>query len=326
MALKSVLEKFQKVKETIKEEKEKKNNSYENELVFKPVHVKGEEKTKFKLRFLEVAESSTGKPWVQLNYHMFERLGDGKYVKVIDPRSPIFGNPKAENPISDRASELFKSDNPLDKDLAKKMFKKARYFTLVYVKEAPESQKEYEGKVLIYEAGKQIFDKLDSAINDYDMCFWDPYQGRDFLLVLKTKGQENWPDYTESNWIGVDGPISKDEKVMEKIGEQLEKITIKKGIIEKEGVKSGDELLELLDGGLKKKEGSAKKPVSKPTKELTSNETVDETISADVDFGEVKEEEKPKENSKKPVSESKKKEEEITDFDINFDESDFDIK
>lgn len=249
MAFKSVMDDFKKIKAAIKEDGEKKGGSYNNPLVFKPVAVKGEEKTKFKIRFLPVAESKIGKPWIEIRYHMFERDGDNKYVKVIDPRSI---NKDAKNPINDLASRLWKSDNALDKEKAKKYFGKQRYFTLVYVKDAPENQKDYIGKVLVYEVGKQIYDRLSSAIDEYDMCFWDPFKGKDFLLIIAPKGgEENWPDYTQSNFFGNDGPISTDDKEMENIEKQLEAITIKSAIIEKEGVKSAAELEELLTGGLK---------------------------------------------------------------------------
>lgn len=249
MAFKSVIDDFKKIKAAIKEDGEKKGGSYNNPLVFKPVAVKGEEKTKFRLRFLPVQESKIGKPWMEIRYHMFERDGDNKYVKVIDPRSI---NKDAKNPINDLASKLWKSDNALDKEKAKKYFGKQRYFTLVYVKEAPENQKDFVGKVLVYEVGKQIHDRLASAIDEYDMCFWDPFKGKDFLLVIAPKGgEDNWPDYTQSNWIGNDAPISDNADEMANVEKQLEAITIKAAVIEKEGVKSAAELEELLTGGLK---------------------------------------------------------------------------
>lgn len=249
MAFKSVIDDFKKIKAAIKEDGEKKGGSYNNPLVFKPVAVKGEEKTKFRLRFLPVQESKIGKPWMEIRYHMFERDGDNKYVKVIDPRSI---NKDAKNPINDLASKLWKSDNALDKEKAKKYFGKQRYFTLVYVKEAPENQKDFVGKVLVYEVGKQIHDRLASAIDEYDKCFWDPFKGEDFLLVIAPKGgEENWPDYTQSNWIGAPGPISTDDNEMASVEKQLEAITIKTAVIEKEGIKSAAELEELLTGGLK---------------------------------------------------------------------------
>lgn len=284
--LKSVMERFNQVKQAIADEKTKKpqSQSYDNELLFKPVAVQGEERTKFKIRFLPVEESPTGKPWVQINFHMFMRPGDNKYIKVIDPRT---FDPKAQNPIADLAKKLFDSNNAVDQENARNFYRKPRYFTLVYVKEAPENQKQFEGKVLVYEAGKQVFDKLNAAINDFDMCFWDPYKGRDFVLILKQKGKEKWADYTDSNFIGSDCAITNDEKVLERIAVDLEKIKIKTAVIDREGVKSGAELKELLDGGMKAVAANAS-----PARDMTDGGSA--VVSTDdVDFGNTEVETKP---------------------------------
>lgn len=321
--LKSVIDKFKQVKQAVEEEKKKGSNSYNDELFFKPQAVNGEEKTKFKLRFLPVEESPSGKPWIQINYHMFERPGDNKYVKCIDPRT---FDPKAQNPIADLAKKLFESDNALDQDMARKYYRKARYFTLVYVKEAPENQKELEGKVLIFEAGVKVFNKLDVAIKDYDMCFWDPYKGRDFMLILRKTGKDKWANYDDSSFIGQDGPISSDEKVMENVGDALEKLKIKDVVIGKEGIKSGVQLKELLEAGLN---GGAPKVDERPAKEMISGKTVS-TTATDVDFGdkEVKSEVKEKVTSKpveKPAAVAKEAGDDLSEFDITFTDEDFKV-
>lgn len=299
MAFKKITIDFDKVKQSLNEEKDSKekktkgnSSEFVNTNVFKPVAVRGLDETKFKLRFLPLEESTTGKPWVELSYHMFQRLGDNKFIKVIDPKT---FDKKASNPISEEATRLWNSDNEVDKELAKKMFRKPRYFSIVYVKEAPENQKHFEGKVLIYEYSKVIYDKLNSAINTFDNCFWHPEQGQDFLLVIKIKktGKDEWPDYALSSWVGRNGPITTNDAEMERISKDLEKLTIKKEVIEKDGVKSGAELLELMNGGLEaiaspagKSEPSrnlmeeleekvVEKPVSKPAPKPEQKKPVD---------------------------------------------------
>jgi hypothetical protein len=333
MAFKSIIDDFKKIKTAIKEEKENKG-SYSNPLIFKPVAVKDEEKTKFRIRFLPVQESKIGKPWIEAKYHMFERDGDNKYVKVLDPR--IF-NKEAKNPISDLATKLWNSDNALDKEKAKKYFTKKRYFTLVYVKEAPENQKEYVGKVLVFEAGQKIYEKLAAAIDDFDMCFWDPFKGKDFMLVVKqTGGEQKWPDYSQSNFIGSDGPIVEDEDEMTKIEKQLETVTVKSAIFDKEGVKSGKELEEILYGGLKaagrnasegedltetKEEPVAKsepKPAAKPTAKPSSQKAPDfgdDNVAAKPT---AKQEEKKKKEEEPSESGSMEFDVDISDLDIKF--------
>ena len=267
--LESILSKFSKVKETLQEEKDKVKGgkSYDNPYLFKPTFEPGEERTKFQIRFLPIQESATGKPWVELRYHMFQRDGDNRFIKVIDPRS---FDPKANNPIAERGSQLWKSDNVIDKENAKKYFAKTRWFTLIYVKKAPDSQKKYEGKVLLFEIGKQVFDKMDAAINDYDMAFWDPSEGTDMLLVLKQKNtKDKWPDYTDSAFVQKTSPISTDAKVIAEIEKALDEITVKSQVIDRDGIKSGSELRELMYGGLK--EGSSE-----------SSEAIDNTTVSDV--------------------------------------------
>lgn len=318
MALKSVLEQFQKVKQTIQEENDKKggDKSYDDNLFFKPKIDKDKEKTKFKLRFLELEDSVTGKPWLQVNYHMFERNGDNKYIKVIDPRT---FDPKAENPIADAASKLFATNNPLDKQAAIKLYRKPRYFAKVYVLEAPDSQKEYEGKVLFYEMGKKLFEKLKSQIDDFDTCFWDPYKGKNFLLVAKTVSGDKWPNYDDSNFFGDLCPIGSDT-ILSSIEKQLEKLpSLKKTLLEKDKIKSGKELRQLMEGGLKSISDD-----NGATDIVTGEEISSSEVSSDVSFGEVEEPvvtEQPA--SKKVVEKATKKVDD--EFDVEFNEDDFKV-
>lgn len=331
MAFKSIIDDFKKIKSAIKEEKESKG-SFSNPLIFKPVAVKDEEKTKFRVRFLPVQESRIGKPWIEAKYHMFERDGDNKYFKVLDPR--IF-NKDAKNPISDLATKLWNSDNALDKEKAKKYFTKKRYFTLVYVKEAPENQKEYIGKVLVFEAGQKIYEKLAAAIDDFDMCFWDPFKGKDFMLVVKqTGGEQKWPDYSQSNFIGSDGPIVENEEEMDKISKQLETVTVKTVIFEKEGIKSAKEIEDILYGGLKaagknaspgedlSESESVAAVESKPTPKPTAKPAVQKAP----DFGDDNVVAKPtaKQEEKKKKEESGDEGASSMEFDVDI--SDLDIK
>lgn len=321
---KSVVSNFKKIKEAMTEEKTKGASSYENSAIFKPAMVSGQSETEFRIRFLPMDESSTGKPWMMINYHMFERPGDKKFVKAIDPRT---FDPKASNPISDYASNLWKSDNVLDKEQAKKYFKKARYFTFVYIKEAPENQKDLVGKVLIYEVGQKIYEILENSIRKYDKCFWDPYKGQDFLLVIKKRGE--WPDYSSSNWIGDSCPIVEDEKQLDEVCDKLSKLSIQKMVIEKDGVKSGAELKELLEGGMK--EVSTKNNVA-PTRDLVEevskveSKSSKEPVFGNEDTSPVQQ--KPavkKEEPKAAVSAASSDEVsvDLSELDLNFTDDDF---
>jgi hypothetical protein len=224
----------------------------------------------------------------------------------------------------------------LDKEKAKKYFTKKRYFTLVYVKEAPENQKEYVGKVLVFEAGQKIYEKLAAAIDDFDMCFWDPFKGKDFMLVVKqTGGEQKWPDYSQSNFIGSDAPIVEDEEEMSSIEKQLETVTVKSVIFEKEGVKSAKELEDILYGGLKTagknaspgedlSEASESEPVAKVERKPESKPTAKPAAQKAPDFGDDNVAAKPtaKQEEKKKKEESG--EEGSMEFDVDI--SDLDIK
>lgn len=333
MAFKSVLDDFKKIKTAMQEEKESgKKGSYSNPLIFKPVVVKDEDKTKFRIRFLPVQESKVGKPWVEAKYHMFERDGDNKYFKVLDPR---FFNKDAKNPIAEFASKLWDSDNALDKEKAKKYFTKKRYFTLVYVKEAPENQKDYVGKVLVFEIGQKLYNQLETSINDYDMCFWDPFKGKDFMLVIKQTAGDKWPDYTMSNWIGNEGPITEDSDDMERIEKDLETVTIKSAIFDKEGIKTAKELEEILYGGIKRvgeaasegedvTEQETARPVEKPVAKPAASKPAAKP-AAKPDFGDenVAAKPTPKQEQKKQEA-AKEKEEDSMEFDVDI--SDLDVK
>lgn len=248
MGFKSVKKQFAKVKQKIQDEKDNPGNTFSNEYFFKPRLVKGEVKTKYRIRILPIEEeSSTGRPWLEIRYHMFEREGDNKYIKVIDPKT---FDPKALNPIGDLCSKLFNSGNSVDEEQAKKLYRKPRYFVKVYIKEAPENQKDLEGQVLIYEASKTLYDKWMDEIEETDpeeeAPFWDPFEGKDFLLTLKQKG--DWPDYSDSKFVGSAKPIAEEDQ-MEEISDKADKIVIKEKILDRDPLKSAKELNELLHGG-----------------------------------------------------------------------------
>jgi hypothetical protein len=131
MGFKSVKDRFKDIKKKIKEERDK-PSGFGDEFFFKPQIVKGEAKTKYRVRILPLTEEAS-RPWLEIRYHMFEREGDSKYIKAIDPRT---FNKDAANPIADLASKLFNTGNAMDKDQAKKLYRKPRYFVKLYIKEA----------------------------------------------------------------------------------------------------------------------------------------------------------------------------------------------
>lgn len=302
-------------KELEKEEEEKGNRGAKPEWLFEPKREDGKAETLFRIRFLPIPGITT-KPYIELKYHLFIRAGDGRYIKVLDPKQ---FDKNAENPISDKVQILYKSDNKFDTDLAGKMRSKSRYFTLVYVKEAPSAQKDYEGKVLVYEAGYQLYQKWEAVRKKQDLCYWDPFEGADFLLTITETGNKNqkFPCYTQSEFDRKEGPISDDEEEMEKIAKMIDALgDIKQKIIDKDGIRSGKELKELLEGGLKEVSDTVS---SKSSKDLVSNDLVSDD---DPDFGEADESDNTDDEVEKVKTEV---EVDGDDIDIDFSDEDFNI-
>lgn len=333
--LTSIKEQFSKVKEKLAQEEKKKEEGFSGpDWLFKPTYAPNKKEAVFKIRFLPVPENTTGKPWVELRYHMFKRAGDGKYQKALDPRSI---DPKAENPISDVVKELYASENPLDQKTAGDMRSKSRYFTLVYIKEAPENQQNLVGKVMVFEAGMQIFKKMDSAIKKFNMCFWDPYEGTDFILDMKETGDQTqkWPSYLESDFERKESPIAEDLTEIEKV---IGSIEIKKKLIEKDGIKTADQLREMMNGGMKSTNGAGTKFSGKIVdgntgKAVTSDPfpSVEDKPKTEVKKTEVKET-KPLQTVKESVkpavtkpAEVAKVETQVDEFSIDFDSADFNV-
>jgi hypothetical protein len=296
MGFKSVKDKFADVKKKLQSQEDAKSTDYGDSQFFKPQPVKGEAKSKFRIRILDLGEESqTGLPWLQFNYHMFKRQGDSKYIKVIDPKT---FDKSAPNPIAELASKLFSSDNALDNTMAKTLYRKPRYFCKVYVKEAPENQAHYIGKVLILEASKTLYDKFIDEIEETDddeTPFYDPFEGKDFSLIVKQKGE--WPDYSDSKFMSSRGPIMDDEDVMDKIYKESVAMKVKDVILKRDPVKSYKELESLLKGGL---EGG---DVDTSTTDLVSGKEIENTDLESIDEEEEKPKSKPKDKAKaKPES------------------------
>lgn len=321
MGFKSTKDRFASIKKKLNEErtKPKGGGDYASDLFFKPQAVKGEPKTKFRIRILDLEdESSVGLPWININYHMFERQGDSKYCKCIDPRT---FDKNAANPIADLASELFNTGNELDNAQAKKLYRKPRYMLKVLVKEAPENQSDLVGKILIYEASKTIYDKLVDEIEETDedeASFWDAFEGKDFMLVMKTKS--DWPDYSDSKFVGSGKPISDDEDEMQKIYDAAVALKVKDTVLKRDPIKTEAELNELLRGGMKKASGSTTRDTG--AQDLVTGDEVD---ADDVDFGDD-DEDTTTESVKEEAPAKKEESDDDMDFDdVDFNDEDFDI-
>jgi len=193
-SFKNIREMFDKVKESVEESKNKKFTNKDFSMAdgkrWKPTAQKGENVSKYVVRFLPNPYSETGKPFVIRKLHGFGPEGNKLYENCpwsIGKKCPICLD----------VNPMFKSENPTDKDMAYKRYGKKRYFANVYIVSDPRENGAMEGKVYIWEMGKKLGSKLEKAI-DEDFVFYDPYEGADFNVEVKTV--KDFPNYDASDF------------------------------------------------------------------------------------------------------------------------------
>lgn len=113
------------------------------------------------------------------------------FLKDVNGENGIFVvSPKTDNkscPMRNLSYKLFKSDSAVDKANSKKINVYQQYYALVEIindKQHPE----YNGKVMIYQFGQKIKDKIENAMKDtdYSDAFnpFDPFDGRLFEINM----------------------------------------------------------------------------------------------------------------------------------------------
>ena len=144
--------------------------------------------------------------------------------------NPLTGKPFTTDNYGPLATLYFKldgSNNSVMKEKAKMIRYQKKFFSYVLVIE-DEQQPELEGRIMIFEYGKQIQsiieDEKEGTIGDKCDIF-SPYVGKDFILVAKensftdanTGKEVNAADYTKSKFVEV-SPL----KIRTKSGELKE--------------------------------------------------------------------------------------------------------
>lgn len=104
------------------------------------------------------------------------------FLKDVEGNNPIFVvSPKTNGkrcPMRDLSYRLFMSDSAIDKANSKKINVYQQWYSLVEVV-SDKQHPELEGKVLIYQFGKKIYDKIIDAINGSE--YKDPINPFDFF-------------------------------------------------------------------------------------------------------------------------------------------------
>ena len=285
------------------------SGGYDDSWKFKPSLPNNKTKVTYNLRILPNIHSESGEPWILGLYHMY-RKEDGKFIYTLCPSTT--GGKDAPCPFCEKAKKLYANQNERDNERAQKVYKKKRYFANVQVISDPRSGEEnQEGKTLVWEFGKSIYDKLEEALIDKGINFFHPTEGRNFELTIKKKGEYN--NYDSSQFALEESPISEDEDEMDTIFEAIYNLEEK---VFGKGPKDYDKLVEMLTGTAPEKDEVDNTKDSEPEKE--SEDSVEDTFEE-----EAKEEESEKEEEK-PVAKTAAANSsgDEDDFEFDFDNDD----
>jgi hypothetical protein len=130
------------------------------------------------------------------------------YVDIKNPKelSGFFDSPKNFNEkctLTDLYYQMTNSKNAILQERAKMLKYSKKYYSYVLVLE-DEQQPELVGKILIFQYGKTIKDKIlaekNGEISGVGCNIFDLSQGKDFVLLVKEiqTGDETYPDYKMS--------------------------------------------------------------------------------------------------------------------------------
>jgi hypothetical protein len=130
------------------------------------------------------------------------------YVDIKNPKelSGFFDSPKNFNEkcaLTDLYYQMTNSKNAILQERAKMLKYSKKYYSYVLILE-DEQQPELVGKILIFQYGKTIKDKIlaekNGEISGVGCNIFDLSQGKDFVLLVKEiqTGDETYPDYKMS--------------------------------------------------------------------------------------------------------------------------------
>jgi hypothetical protein len=143
--------------------------------------------------------------------HMIKFQSSGNFISEPCPKR----NGKAEMcPICEVVNPLFKGSEA-EKKVALDQYAKARFFSNVYVLKDPRNDGENEGKIMMYEYGKTIYELClksmeideddDEKTEDDIVIYYDPLEGADFKIIIKRVA--GYPNYDDSKFIRSGKPL-----------------------------------------------------------------------------------------------------------------------
>lgn len=223
---------FDKIRQKLLQQKQEqesgKKGTFDNSWKFKPDLPNDKSKIAFKIRILpNVHNPAAAYPWISAPFHMF-RKADGKFIYALCPslNDNKEKGVKSPCPFCEQASALFKTQDKIDEGQAHKMYKKQRFFLNVLVMEDPRvGEENQKDKVLVYEYGKKVQEKLEDAMMEQKIDIINPFAGHDFNLVIKRQGE--YTNYDSSSFSIEKTPVCKNEDDMNKIFESIHNLTEK---------------------------------------------------------------------------------------------------
>lgn len=283
ISLKNLSVKADELRAKLKAEQEAKEQKAAPKTSYDDVKFKGEligMKTNYVLRILPNTYNNGGvdEPWVQTFVHMFPNPAGLKRFA----QCPTTFDPKAPCPLCEKSRELFKKVNDKvasksEEDAARRFYRKPRFFVNVLVIEDPRALDKgcQKGKVLVWEMGPQIHEKLKEALVEQGKKFHDVQAGYNFNLVIKKKGEH--PNYESSFFANEASPIATDDAELDRISNAI--IDIRKFSLGK-GPKSYEEIRAIMEGKEPVKNESeydseTGKTTTKPMERAALNEAID---------------------------------------------------
>jgi hypothetical protein len=262
---KSIKDRYQEITEKIKENSGEK--TYDDSWRFKPTLPSNVPKVSYVLRILPNVHVNEGldEPWAESFVHIFTR-SNGK--KVYTP-CPTSNGMDQKCPICEKARIYWTKVNTgaaskSEEDLARAYNRKKRYHVNVLVVSDPRkgTGEDQTGKVLVWEIGPQIYEKFKDAYFDQKLPFFDPFEGFNFNLIIKKKGEYN--NYDSSHFSSAASGIAENEETLNNIYGQIH------NLVEKVAgrMRSYDDLKKLLDAPVGERtessEGSEEKDSDEP--------------------------------------------------------------
>jgi len=275
---------------------------------FQPTLAKGEARAVYTIRILPHIHVNDGvdEPWVENKVHIFKPKGSDKNTYQICPSTH---DDKAKCPICEHSKMWFAKGDKTSEDIGRTFWKKKRWHVNVYVKADPrKGEANQTGKVLVWEFGPKVMDKLSEALTMHKMFFWDVEEGFDFNLVIKTVGGYN--NFDSSDFAREKSRLVEDDETLDKIHSKI--YDLKKLILDQK-VRPYEELKAILEG--RKIEDARAGSSATVLRDSDSPRQVERKVEPDVtevDVGEVKP--APKKPAGKPADD------EIDIDKINFDE------